>query len=108
MTDKDLLDAGYTEYREEFSHSAYVETAFHKEYTDKIGTKYFINIYKWDYKKDKFLTDTSRYEFDAKLYSKDKHNPINLNFFNGWELEDVEKYLDEMFNTGLFDYYERS
>lgn len=107
MTDKEILDAGYTERKENFKHSPYIETSFQKNYVDEIGKKYSILIYKWNSKKYKFLVDTSTYDFDVKLYSKDKHSPVNLNFFNGWELEEVEKYLEEMFNTGLFDYYER-
>ena len=34
------------------------------------------------------------------------HEPINLSFFSGWHLDDVENYMEKIWNAELFDYYE--
>ena len=60
----------------------------------------------------------ARYHFHpllhpSRLYTmwKDWHPGIvyekNSFFYSDWTLEDVEYYIDEIFNTGMFDYYER-
>jgi hypothetical protein len=46
------------------------------------------------------------YEYSVQLYRKDTHDALDLLFHSSWTLEAVESCLENLFNTGLFDYYE--
>ena len=108
MTDQDFIDLGFREYPPtRFEHEG-VEKIFQKRYDDDIGKRYFIDISKWrggthPYTGDRF---PESYEYDTQLYSKNKHDAVDIKFHSSWELKDVEDYLKKLFNTGLFDYYE--
>ena len=57
---------------------------------------------------------TSEPEFDIQLYSSNGHKPLNLKFFSGWSIDEVEYYVKKLFMMletdhipcRLFDYYE--
>ena len=38
---------------------------------------------------------------------KIKYKPINLTFHSSWTIEQIEQYVEKMFQLGLFDYYEK-
>ena len=108
MTDEMLLKLGF----DEFSPSAFVpsgvEKCFQKCYSDSVGKKYFITIYKWKafIESQRDVTDDDLYEYNTNLYKKDGHETVSLLFHNSWMLEDVEHYIEALWDTGLFDYYE--
>lgn len=106
MTDQDILERGYHEYEPTmFDH--HVEKCFQKRFDDEIGKKYFIDIKKYE----PIIHSNGDvyphcYEYETQLHNVDDE-PVNLQFFAGWTMEKVESYVQQLFDTGLFQYYER-
>lgn len=44
---------------------------------------------------------------ELQMYKKESHDAINLTFHSSWTLEMVENFMEKMWNTGMFDYYEK-
>ena len=109
MTDTEIIEKGYTEFSPSHIDDKDVEKKFQKRISNEIGKKYFITINKWK-KIDVPHTNNTwgpTYEFHTQLYNKQTREPVNLLFFAGWTIESVEEYLEKLFETGLFDYYEK-
>lgn len=108
IDDQYLIDQGFTRYDKTPYDNDSVECIYQKCYKDDIGKKYFINIKKWKPWTHPYTeaVQPTTYEYGIQLYKKDSHDAINLLFHSTWKLTDVEMYLDAMWNTGLFDYYE--
>ena len=108
MCDQDLLDQGFHEFRPTPFDSDSVETCFQKRYDDEQGKKYFITIKKWKAWRHPHTGELTlpSYEYDVQLYKKDDHDAMDILFHSSWALKDVEDYLEKLWNTGLFDYYE--
>ena len=103
-----ILEKGYKEYRPGPFDSSGIIMKYQKRFRDEKGTKYFIDIHEYD----GFYHPTTgdyfpgNYEYFVQMYSVEKHEPINMLFFAGWDIESVEEKVEAMFDTGLFDYYE--
>jgi len=84
-----------------------VETRFQKCFVDELGKKYFIDIVKWQPME---LNNGNRYgatyEYETQFYKKGTHDAVNIEFICSWSIEDVEDYLEKLFETGLFEHYE--
>ena len=108
MTDQDILDFGFYEFKPSPLESDGVEKCFQKRYDDTNGKKYFITIKKWKALKHPSTHEIipESYEYNIQLYKKYDHNAIDLIFHSSWILKDVEEYLEQLWRTGLFDYYE--
>ena len=108
MTDEYLLDRGFTEFKPTRFNSENVETCFQKRYDDDEGKRYFITINKWKPMKHPHTGEVwgPDYEYTAQLYQKDTHCAVDILFHSDWALEDVEKHLAAMFDSGMYDYYE--
>lgn len=106
--DQFFIDKGYKEYPPSGFHNQCIAKCFQKRFDDEIGKKYFIDVNKWDWTpfSDRVPFDTT-YEFTTQLYQKDKHEAVNLDFHSSWSLEDVEEYMEKIFASGMWDYYER-
>lgn len=110
MNDSDFLRAGYKEFSRGQLDSEGIETCFQKAYEDLLGrTAYFITVRKWKgfyhpYSGESFPPS---YEYNVQLYKKDDHDAIDLLFHSSWDLHSVEDYMEKLWRTGLFDYYER-
>lgn len=48
-----------------------------------------------------------QYTYSCQLYKKDTHAPVNMEFFSDWTIEQVEKFVEKLFQNGELDYYER-
>lgn len=108
MIDKDILDAGYCEYPVGRFDGAGVIANFQKCVKDDIGKKYFLNIHKyqgWTHPHTNEYYPES-YEFETYFVNYDDE-PVRMLFYAGWTIESFEDYAKQLFNTGLFDYYER-
>lgn len=46
------------------------------------------------------------YTFSCQLYKKDTHAPVNMEFFSDWTIEQVEEFVERLFQNGELDYYE--
>lgn len=107
MNDEMIIAKGYKECGASLLNKSIIQI-FQKRFDDDIGKKYFIDINKWSWKEfgREELPDYT-YEFEIQLYSKDLHEPLNLNFFSGWDIDKVERYVESIWNNGMFDYYEK-
>lgn len=99
-----IVSKGYKEYNPTHFHNEYIIKCFQKRLDDDIGKKYFIDINQY-YSIGKNL-EKYNFEYSVQLYDKDTHNPVNMLFHCGWELERVEEFVENMFQSGMLDYYE--
>ena len=107
MTDKEILDRGYHRYERTQFDDWYVECQFQKRFDDEKGKKYFITINKWDWTSfHRNDMPNYSYELETQIYKKDTHEPIDMTFFAGWNVDEVEEYMEKIWSPELFDYYE--
>lgn len=107
MTDVEIINAGYKEYKPTPFHSEAVTKCFQKRFDDDYGKKYFIDINKWEFPPHPHTGELMpvSYEFGAQIEFNDK--PINFTLFSGWEIEDAEKWVEDMWQNMNGDYYEK-
>jgi hypothetical protein len=107
MTDEYIIEKGYKEFEPTYLNSPNVVKCFQKRFDDDKGKKYFITINKWDWtsfhRND--MVDYS-YELETQIYKKNTHEPIDMTFFAGWNVDEVEEYMEKIWSPELFDYYE--
>lgn len=108
MTDRDFIERGYSEYEPTEFDSECVVKRFQKRFDDDIGKKYFIDILKWDFSKFPNIYDPYPYEYTVQLYhgNKPDADALDLYFHSSWNIDDVETFVEKIFSTGDFDYYE--
>lgn len=111
MTDEYLLERGYKQYESTQFDNKSVVASFQKRFDDDFGKKYFIDVIKWshDYvpanKRDKWWKPfTYHYEIQVTMFESEKS--LNLEFFSDWALEEVEKFMEDMFEKMKLNYYE--
>lgn len=111
MTNEYLIERGYKQYAPTPFDNEYVITRFQKRFDDEFGKKYFIDVVKWshDYvpkerRDDWWKPFTYCYETQISLFDEEKH--INLEFFSDWTVEEVEKFMKDMFEKMKLNYYE--
>lgn len=113
LTDEIILQKGYKEYPPTRFHNSSIVKCFQKRFDDDVGKRYFLNIDKWYWgdvvpvhKKDEWYCDYT-YEFTCQMYRKNTHDAVDVSFHSSWTLEQVEEFMKQQWNTGLYDYYER-
>ena len=48
------------------------------------------------------------YEYEVHLCTNDeKERNVNIQYYSNWDIEDVEKNIEEIFATGKWAYYEK-
>ena len=111
MTDEYLIERGYKKYEPTRFDNESVVARFQKRFDDDFGKKYFIDVLKWsqDYvpvdRRDKWWKPfTYHYETQVTMFEDAK--ALNLEFFSDWTLEEVEKYMEDLFNKMNLNYYE--
>lgn len=113
MTDQDFIQRGFKQFppTPRLDPDS-METHFQKRYDDEVGKRYFITVNKWKefehpYTHEKF---ESTYEYSVQLYKKSgRHDAkaVDFLFHSTWTLDEVEDYMQKLFETGLFEYYEK-
>lgn len=120
MTRRELIDNGYKPFKPSSLKADNAIQGYQKQFVNDNGdTLYFITVYEYD---DSFY-GLSEHSFEAniQLYQRGTHNPLNLSFFCGWDLKDVERFTQNIYdsafacsendnensNTQLFEPYER-
>lgn len=106
--DEYFSNKGYKEYPPSKFHNASISKCFQKRFDDSVGKKYFIDVNKWDWSEfaDRVPFDIT-YEAEVQLYKYGTHDAVNLTFHNTWDFEEIERTVERLFQTGMFDYYER-
>lgn len=84
-----------------------VATMFQKKYYDDKGVKYFIDIKIWDWTYTDRIPEDYHVEFEGQYYKKGNHNAVNMTFID-WKLEEVEEWIENLFNNGFLEHYEVS
>ena len=113
LTDEFFLNRGYKKYPKTQLDSDIILYNFQKRFDDDSGKKYFIDVHKishewmrdWD-KQQEWYTPYS-YEFSCQLYKKDTHSVMNIEFFSDWTIEQVEDFVESLFQNRDLGYYER-
>ena len=108
MTHEELIEKGYHEYKPTPYEHQGVERVYQKCFRDNKGKKYFIDVKKWE---DMFHPYTHElipggYEYETQLYKKGTHDPFNITFLSHWDIENVEEFVENLFQSGVLDYYE--
>lgn len=99
---QELLDKGYKEFRPTML-NAVTETAYQKCFRNENGDAlYFINVYMYCH----YIIQEINFEIEVQLYQKGTHEPVNLRFFCGWTLADVEEYIQRIYEVGFEPYDE--
>lgn len=111
VTDEILLERGYKQYNliQLFDSDSAV-ARFQKRFDDKNGKKYFIDAVKYSHY---YIPQDRRgdwwkpfdYEFKVQLTINEK--AINFEFFSDWEIDEVEEYVEKIWQQMGHNYYER-
>ena len=109
--DEKLIAAGYLRYPHNYSDGSKKcnTDLFQKCIRNEYGKKYFININRWD-----FSLIHPRYSGEVRYgatvqFTKKNGDAINVDYLSvqSDNLKEVEKFYEDMWDTGWFDYYER-
>lgn len=111
MTDEYLLERGYKPYDTTQFYNYNVVKRFQKRFDDDFGKKYFINILKWS---NDYVPNSHRsvwwkpfdYTYEIQVTMHEEENALNFEFFSGWTLERVEKFMEDFFEKMKPNYYE--
>lgn len=102
-----LLPLGFKEFEPpKFRSYEGITTMFQKRYDDEIGKKYFIDAKIWDYTKYPQIPEKFHIEYEGQYYQKGTHDAVNFNFID-WTLDQVEEFIDNLFELGVIEHYER-
>lgn len=112
-TDDYFLDHGYKKYNKTPFQSDMILYNFQKRFDDDVGKKYFIDVHKatnewmreWD-KQQSWYTPYS-YTYSCQLYRKDTRAAVDMEFFSSWAIDQVEEFVENLFQSGKLDYYEK-
>ena len=113
MTDRDLIDRGFKQFAPTpHIDSEGIETRFQKRYDDEVGKRYFITVNKWKPLFDIRNGGTwpANYEYEVYFHKEDSEGgtkAIKILLYAGWNVDEVEEYVQKLFETGLFEYYEK-
>ena len=108
MERDDFIKAGYTHFKPSRIEDECITDMYQKCFRDENGDrKYFITVERWDY------TPVARgrnipiaYNFTVQLTTEDDRT-LNIDLFNGWDIESTEEFVKKMFDLGWFKYYEK-
>lgn len=101
-----LEENGYKQYKPVKGGS---DALYQKRVTDEKGTKYFININHYHFNGvniPKEIKKKYEYDYNVVFTSKENDNPIEITLYAGWQPDEAERHFEELFNTGLYKYYE--
>ena len=99
-----LISHGFKEYRNYFANKGVV-ASFQKRYDDELGKKYFIDANIWDWTFTDKVPGNYSIEFNGRYYQNKTHSAVNFTFID-WELEQIENWLDSLFDNHLIEHYE--
>lgn len=104
MNNQDFIDAGY----QRFTPPPYYECVtdlFEKCIRDDKGKKYFIHVYVWDFSMYERTPTGIRFESEVNL-TLNNDNSVQIKMLDGWTIEQMEQYYRNIWDTGMYKYYE--
>ncbi len=112
-TDEYFFNLGYKKYDKSQFDSDITIYNFQKRFDDEKGKKYFIDVHKvsneWfsvsEKNKERYVPYS--YTYSCQLYKKGAHVPVNMEFFSDWTIDQVEEFVEKLFQNGELDYYEK-
>ena len=108
MTDKELLDAGYKRYDPPSIHADCVTDLYQKCIKDDTGKRYFISIERWDFSRISHRASDTQPSFETTVQFTHKNGEtVDITCYNGWEIDQIEKFYDDLWKLGWFKYYEK-
>jgi hypothetical protein len=113
MTDQDLLDRGFKQFPPTYPiDPTGVKNKYQKCYSDEIGRRYFITVSEWEPIFDRRTGKTWPINYEYHVYfqkddGKGSTKAIKILLYAGWDIDEVEDYVQKLFETGLFEYYEK-
>ena len=111
MTDEYLLERGYTKYNPAYFDNDSVVARFQKRFDDDFGKKYFIDVLKWSQeyvpveRRDKWWKPFT-YHYETHITMFEDQKALNFEFFSDWTLEEVEQFMEDLFEKMHPNYYE--
>lgn len=96
---------GFHEYEPTRFDAENIITCFQKRYDDELGKKYFIDARLWDFSWSDKVPENYHPELCMQVYQKDTHDAVNFTYID-WDVDQVEKFIDRMFELGLLEHYE--
>ena len=108
MTKEDFKNAGYIRF-EPPPYENCITDMFQKCFTDEEGNKlYFITVERWDYTPvaPRGQHIPISYNFTVQFNTHDNRT-LNIDCFDGYDIESAEKFYADMWNTGWFKMFER-
>ncbi|MBO4219922.1 MAG: hypothetical protein J5933_03245 [Clostridia bacterium] len=109
VNDARLLACGYTRYQPTAVTPDGITDLYQKAVRDAGGRIcYFIDVQKWagwvhPYTGEKIEPS---YEFEAYFEDKKTGKPLRILLYSGWDIDEAEKYIEVIFNLGLWKEYD--
>jgi hypothetical protein len=117
--EQELIDNGYKIFQDNWKSSI---RGFQKRIVDDKGTKYFITLYHYNFKKqhpewDALEKDSYQFDVQFRIDKEGKDNCIDVRYSadvlpNEYRpvttLKEIERFFEEFFITFNVDYYEKS
>ena len=105
ITEQDLLDHGYKRYKNPLNHGAVDHWFFQKRFTDDVGTRYFIDVYQYDWKHVSHgVRQDISYEARVNFYDADGMSILQCTIMDDGARESVEaleQFVDSLYHNGL-------
>lgn len=107
MTSEELIKAGYKRFDPPRFEEC-ITDMYQKCIRDENGNrKYFITFERWDYSPiSNGRNIPIRFECSVQFTHKATGETVNIDCLSGWNLEDIERYYEDQWNTGWYNYYE--
>ena len=104
--DEILEEKGYKSFKPgPFDNDSIIEK-FQRCIRDDVGKKYFITIDKWQSFTHPHTGETYPSGYEYNTYFTFNGYPVQMKFYAGWDIDEAEEKMEELWQKGGFDYYE--
>lgn len=104
--DQILIDKGYCPFKPSPLDSDRIMEKFQRCIRDDIGRKYSITIDKWQPFTHPYTGETYPPGYEYNSYFTFNGYPVLMKFYAGWDIDEAEEKIEELWQKGGFDYYE--
>ena len=83
---------------------------FQKRFDDDQGIKYFVDIHEYSFENfpevPPQVQDNYRFEGELSFTLKSNGKPVDIKCFIGWTLDEIEQYAEDLWKSGMYEFYE--